>query len=97
MPGNLHHLDQVVDGQPGKAQAGLFQFVTVVVVDFVAVPVPLLDRLGTIGPGRQRPLRQEYLLRTEPHGAAQLRLLVAMLDISGSGLPFGDKADDRVR
>ena len=39
----LDHLDEVIDRQPGKTQSGFSKLLAIVVVDLVAMAVPLVD------------------------------------------------------
>ena len=94
---NLDHLDQVVHRQSRETQSGLFEARAIVVVDLVAVPVPLLDCLRAIHLGRERALDQRYRLRAEPHRATHVGLFVALLDLAAFVLPLRDQRHNRVR
>ena len=69
----------------------------VVVVDLVAVAVPLVDDVALVDPMHQRARNHVRRLRAETHRAAEVRLLVAPLDLPVGVLPFGDERDHRMR
>src|SRR6266849_10521969 len=81
-------LDQLLLGpDPRDAQAVLLQFLEVVVVDLVAVPVTLVyDRLG-VDAGRRATLGEDDGIEPESHGAA----------LVGDAALFGQEVDDRMR
>src|SRR6185295_10878991 len=93
----LDHLHQPVAREAGEAQPRIHHLLQVAVVELVAVTVPLLDQVGAVDLVRARAVRQPHFLRAEPHRAAQLRLVGALLDRALLVLPLGDQRDYRVR
>ena len=79
-----------------KRQAGRRQFVEIVIVELVAVAVPLVDRILAVERVHQRARQQARLLRAQAHAAAQVGLLVAHLLAARQILPLGDQRDHRM-
>src|SRR5581483_6747920 len=98
MAGQLDHLAQLLAlRQARHAQPLVLQPLDVLVVDLVAVPVPLVDGVGAVDLARERCRLERGRLRTEAHGAAEIGFLGAPLDASVAVLPLGDERDHRVR
>src|SRR5690606_38317373 len=94
----LDDLDQgVVHRLARDHQARVLQLGAVAVVELVAVAVALGDHVLAVQLARQGARLEPLLLQAQAHGAAQVGLLVALLDLAGAGAPLGDQADDRVR
>ena len=68
----LDHLDQIVHRYSGKTDAGLLEDVAVVVVDFITVPVALVDLLFPVNRCSKRASDEIHFLCTEAHGATQI-------------------------
>ena len=70
-------------------QTGLLNPRQIMVVGLIAVPMAL-GHFGAINFGRQRAGFHRAGLRTEPHGAAQIRVHIASFDLAVMILPFSD-------
>src|SRR5438128_2094908 len=71
MAGDLDDLHQaVVRRQPGADQALFRQEFPVLVVEFIAMPMPLVDTRRSIQALGQRPGFELALIGSEPHGGA---------------------------
>src|SRR6478735_1361992 len=71
--GQLHELDQVEVGVgAGEHDAGRLELLAVVVVDLVAVAVPLLDTPRAVGRADDRPGGEVGGVQTQPHRAAEV-------------------------
>src|SRR5574343_219921 len=73
-------------------QASRFDAWQIVVVGFVAVTVTL-GHDGAVDFCRQRTGLDGASLRAQTHGAAQIGILVALLDLAVGALPFVDQSD----
>src|ERR1700680_2766279 len=94
MAGELHHLAQIsgggtlgpgTDREPGRLEAW-----QVVIVDFVAMPVPFGDRRRAVDFMRERSGHHLAGLRAETHGTSKIGAMVAALDRAVAVLPLGD-------
>src|SRR5574340_876253 len=91
----LDHLAQAgARRAPSDDEALCFEFGQQGVVDFVAMAMPLDDARRAVDLARQRALGEFARLTAEAHGAAQIGLLAALLDLAGAIKPLGDEADD---
>jgi len=67
-----------------------------VVVDLVAMPMPLGDRRRAIDPVRERAGNHVAGLRAKPHRTAQVRARIALFDRPVAVLPLGDQCHHRM-
>ena len=57
----------------------------------------LSDDVRAIDRSCLSPINQMTGLSAKPHGAAHIRMLVALLDFTCLGSPFGNESNNRVR
>ena len=92
------HLAQIGTRRaPGNHQALFFELGEQRVVHLVAMAMTFDDFRRAVDLAGQRAFGQLADLRAEAHGAAEIGILVALLDLARSILPLGDQADHRVR
>ena len=93
----LDHFHQQVVHRLGRDdQAGVFQLGAVAVVELVAVPVALGHHVLAVQLAGQGARLEPLLLQAQAHGAAQVRLFVALFDLAAVGAPLGDQPDHRM-
>src|SRR5258708_14312403 len=96
MAGQLHDLRQVLARRARRDLVALrLELRHVDVVRLVAVAMALVDARPIDGSG-QRPRLDRAALRSEAHGAAELRFFGATLDAAGAVEPLGDERHHRV-
>ena len=66
------------------------------IVELVAMPMPLVDLIGRVTTVGQRIRRHDAALLAQAHGAAQIGVLIADLAHTAGIHPFGDQRDDRI-
>ena len=72
---HLDHLDQLaVHRNPGHDQTVIFQYLTVVVVEFIAVTVTFDDDILFVDGMRQAAGNKPALLPAKTHGSAKIRV-----------------------
>ena len=92
-----HFHQQVVHRLAGNHQAQILERLAITVVELVAMAMALTHHVLAVQLARQRAGLQSALLGTQAHGAAHVGTLVALLDVTSSGGPFGDQRDNRIR
>src|SRR5712691_13396702 len=86
----LDHFAQLLAlGDPGYAQALVLQPLHVLVVDFVAVAMALVDDIGAVDLARKAARLERRGLRAQAHRAAEVGFVVAALDPAVAVLPLG--------
>src|SRR5712691_10075572 len=94
----LDHLAQLLAlGEAGNAQALVLQSLHVLVVDFVAVAVALVDHVRAVDLASEAPRFERGPLSPEPHRPAEIGFFVAALDPAVAVLPLGHERDHGVR
>src|SRR5947209_1079813 len=100
-PGVRRQLDRLAEllalGEPGNAQALVFQTLHVLVVDFVTMAVAFVDHVRAVDLAREAPGLEHGALGAQPHRPAEIGFFVAALDAAVAVLPFGHERDHRVR
>src|SRR5574343_579796 len=94
---NLDHLDQqAVHRLRRDGHAGLLHRIAVGVVEFVAVAMAFGHHILAVELVRQRARLQAAFLQAQAHGAAQVGIGAAALDLARGGTPLGDQRDGRI-
>src|SRR6201996_8690334 len=93
----LNHLYQVVTGEARETQPGLDETIQVVVVELVAMAVPLHDDILAEDVACTSPGAEDHLLRAQTHGRTLVGCFIAHLRAACLVLPLGDERNDRVR
>src|SRR5712691_13256284 len=94
----LDHLAQLLAlGEAGDAQALVLQSLHVLIVDFVAVAVALVDHVRAVDLASEAPRFERGPLSPEPHRPAEIGFFVAALDPAVAVLPLGHERDHGVR
>src|SRR5579864_3875564 len=92
----LDYLDQLIDRTPGEHHAFLLQGFEVIVVELVAMTVPLHNGVSAVYAMCLSAGLEQAFLGAEAHGAAHVGLIAALLDCAATVAPFCDETDDRV-
>src|SRR5256885_14801467 len=94
----LDHLAQLLAlREAGNAQALVLQPLDVLVVDFIAVAVALVDHLRAVDLAHEAPGLERGTLSAQSHRPAKIGFFVAALDAAVPILPLGHERDHRGR
>src|SRR5256885_2260173 len=94
----LDHLAQLLARrEAGNAQALVLQPLDVLVVDFIAVAVALVDHVRAVDLAHEAPGLERGTLSAQSHRPAKIGFFVAALDAAVPILPLGHERDHRVR